>query len=261
VDGRSRYVTLAPGDVLRGGLSWSRDGRRLADVVTPLTGAAAPTRLVIHDAASGRTRSLLRNTRDSPLSTTWSPRGHLLAVLRDNLDDPAPPRIDIVDTRGRVLRRGLAPDASNLSRISWSPDGDRIVYRRRVGQSRLGPVRVLDLRSGRSTTVLPMSARATDPAWSPSGQLIAYASDHGIAIATPDGRSRRRLTRGGRLDEKPIWSPDGHWIAYTHMTRACTRPPGDGCEVDLFFVSPDAGSARYVLRTPDVVEREPVWGP
>jgi Tol biopolymer transport system component len=57
-----------------------------------------------------------------------------------------------------------------------------------------------------------------DPAWSPDGKRIAFASNrdgaYEIYVMNADGGNRRRLTRTPRRksSDSPDWSPDGRRI-------------------------------------------------
>jgi len=57
-----------------------------------------------------------------------------------------------------------------------------------------------------------------NPAWSPDGSKIAFASDrdgnHEIYVMNADGSNPTRLTTHMSFDGKPSWSPDGSKIAF-----------------------------------------------
>jgi TolB protein len=58
-----------------------------------------------------------------------------------------------------------------------------------------------------------------DPAWSPDGSLIAYASNQGdgphIWVIPAEGGSPRRITGATAIgDQDPAWSPDGKFLAF-----------------------------------------------
>jgi Tol biopolymer transport system component len=63
-----------------------------------------------------------------------------------------------------------------------------------------------------------------DPAWSPDGSQIAFASDRGpigmltlpdIYVMKSDGLDRTNLTNNAAVvDVGPVWSPDGSQVAF-----------------------------------------------
>ena len=69
----------------------------------------------------------------------------------------------------------------------------------------------------RNLTPKPVGAYA-DPAWSPDGRKIAFASNRDdnseIYVMNANGSGQRSLTRNPAFDADPAWSPDGRKIAF-----------------------------------------------
>jgi dipeptidyl aminopeptidase/acylaminoacyl peptidase len=92
--------------------------------------------------------------------------------------------------------------------ITWSPDGRRIAY------AHLSEIRIREIGTEYERTL----ASGSSPAWSPSGELIAYLDDAGaVAVVRPDGKGATALVRLPRrlpwfskrnLSYGPVWSPD-----------------------------------------------------
>jgi Tol biopolymer transport system component len=99
------------------------------------------------------------------------------------------------------------------------------------------------LPSGRERRVLAIcavdeSCLDTDPAWSPSGRLLAFtqgpAFQSRLAVARGDGTGLRRLPQLTPTDRQPAWSPDGRRLAFS----------GDGPQ--LYTVRRDGTALRRV---------------
>lgn len=88
-----------------------------------------------------------------------------------------------------------------------------------------------------------------DPASSPDGARLAFASHGWIWVMDLVDGSARRLTSGGEMDARPAWSPDGTRLA---LVRDDTR--------DTWIVVVDAGTGVEVLRenTP-AIELDPAF--
>jgi Tol biopolymer transport system component len=78
-------------------------------------------------------------------------------------------------------------------------------------------------------TIVPLkpgvAVAAGEPAWSPDGTKIAYASritGGGIQIVNADGTGTKRVT-SAPTDGEPTWSPDGTKLAYVHVSTGRRR--------------------------------------
>ena len=52
------------------------------------------------------------------------------------------------------------------------------------------------------------------PAISENGELIAYAFDGQIYVATANGKTHRAVTAAGSSASDPVWSKDGRWLYF-----------------------------------------------
>ncbi len=117
---------------------------------------------------------------------------------------------------------------------SWSPDGRRITFDsfRCPGNAAScdSTIFVMDA-DGSGQHRLTRRQGDRSPAWSPSGDRIAFARqvpgdlNYEIFVMKVDGTGVRRLTRNHVEDDLPAWSPDGRKIAFTHWP---TGNFGDG---------------------------------
>jgi TolB protein len=140
------------------------------------------------------------------------------------------------------------PEETEIAFVT-SRDGDYAIYGMRAdgsGQGRLSP------ESGEVVRTAQQAFFQVEPAWSPDGKRVAFASrregrSH-IFVMDADGSHTRRLTSGKHEDGQPAWSPDGRWIAFERDQM-------------LYLVSPDGGEPRRVTRSLGGEERDPAWSP
>ena len=139
---------------------------------------------------------------------------------------------------------------------AFSPDGESIAFR----SSRQGGGIFVMGRTGES--VRRLTDRGYNPAWSPDGTRIVYATDDAtiagrayvselwvVAVATGE---KKRIFEGDAV--QPSWSPHGLRIAYWKAFRQHTN------QRDIATISADGGDAVPV--TSDApVDWNPIWSP
>jgi Tol biopolymer transport system component len=129
----------------------------------------------------------------------WSPDGRWIASVDAN-------GIELVRADGSE-RRTLPVLYPQLSRAPWSPDGTRLVA------ESAGRVVVVEVANGREQVL----ADGFQPAWSPSGERIAFVRDRAIVTMRPDGSGATELTTPATpayRDSLPLWAPDGRTVAF-----------------------------------------------
>jgi TolB protein len=179
----------------------------------------------------------------------WSPDGRRIAFVsrRDGRS-----HIYVMRADGTGLRRVTNAPANDES-PTWSPDGRRIAFARDaelfVVPSRGGPARRIGDGVGGETL---------DPAWSPSGKLIAYDyrppgySIREIWVVGVDGKRARQVTRLREISTRPAWSPDGRSLAFQSDAR--------GGHVEIYSIGLDRRGLRRQTRS-EIDTFDPDWSP
>jgi Tol biopolymer transport system component len=150
----------------------------------------------------------------------WSPDGRTLAFTNAvNCNDVTCEhwQLWVVNvssgTRRMIARDGIEP--------TWSPDGKRIAYDRATLVPGTGPepsnlelvatgALVVVRADGSGARVLIRGA--TQPAWSPRGNRIAYKRRGDLFVVRPDGKRPQRVAKDD--EGPPVWSPDGDRLAF-----------------------------------------------
>ena len=108
--------------------------------------------------------------------------------------------------------------------------------------------------AGKDGSGVTSIADGVNPAWSPTGETIAYSCDGQICVVDMDDlENPRMVTLSALRSRQPSWSPDG-----SHIVFARQDPTNGGRNRnDLFSVAAD-GSDETSL---DVPGNDPAWSP
>lgn len=268
------------------GLTWSRDGQRLAFVVTEPDTAenTNPQDVWMWDARTNRTRRLTRSPKND-YAPQFSASGDTLAFLsaRGTGDDVKPAIWFLPLDGGEPFAFGRFEES--VGEIAWSPDGRTIAFTmldtlsRQVREWRkkkwdhvvedeqlqFNHLWVIDVATGEKKRLTSGAFHCSTPRWSPDSRSIAVivnptgTVDDGnlsdLAIVNAASGLTRRL--GVMMDDHLAWSPDGRSIAWAG--------PGDRAKfvekADLRVADVESGRVRVLTTALDEDAYQPMWNP
>lgn len=167
-------------------------------------------------------------------------------------------KAEIVGLDGSVARviHGVPPMAYGFA---VSPDGRTLAFV--DGQS----IATIPMAGGTPTILTGASIVATQPAWAPSGDEIAFSGtrkgNQDIYVMSADGSNLRRLTRDPAIDEWPSFSPDGTTIVYDNSGSTPLDDSGFSHTQELYRVAVRGGVPPTRLTSNNVDDSEPSYSP
>lgn len=208
---------------------------------------------------------------DANIRPELSPDGKHLAYLTSRRED------GYLYLRGHVMGflslAVASPDGKNphllraghdrISSYTWSPDGQQLVYSAVCMDPKTDdPTFDLFLtdRSGQKVKQLTHVMGATDPAWRPGTDEVAFVQneDDRAKLEEVDVKTGKIRDMGVSLGDRQIadlaWNPDGKLLAVS------TYMPGQGGKIAL--IDPDKGTIEPLTSGGSRIdENDPVWSP
>ena len=205
-------------------VSFSPDGTRMifsqyGERVSNATGLASSNpidvSLEIMSVAGADRRTLFHREGASAFAADWSAARDEIVLSVGRYFRPAglpPAQIGVIDPDGSDLRL-VVDDEVNNGFPSWSPDGERIVFK---GGRRLY---VVPAAGGPRVALTGPDYYSNFPSWSPDGERIMFTSNLGgdfdLYTVRPDGTDLRQLTHAPGNDAHSAWCAGGDWVVFS----------------------------------------------
>ena len=177
--------------------------------------------VMLMDVATVQSRPLKQEAGTMSFAPRFSPDGRWIVYSREKGGNTDIWQMDVATGAERPLTETAAIETSPF----FSPDGRQIVFESDQSGSQQIYVMPADGSAEPARVSFGEGSYGT-PAWSPTGDLIAFTKRNGdkfhIGVMRPDGTEEKLLTESF-LDEGPSWAPNGRVVMFTRQT-----PGGDG---------------------------------
>ncbi|PAU97821.1 Tol-Pal system beta propeller repeat protein TolB [Paracoccus salipaludis] len=177
--------------------------------------------VMLMDVATVQSRPLKQEAGTMSFAPRFSPDGRWIVYSREKGGNTDIWQMDVATGAERPLTETAAIETSPF----FSPDGRQIVFE--SDQSGTQQIYVMPADGSAEPARISFGEGSYGtPAWSPTGDLIAFTKRNGdkfhIGVMRPDGTEEKLLTESF-LDEGPSWAPNGRVVMFTRQT-----PGGDG---------------------------------
>lgn len=124
-------------------------------------------------------------------------------------------RIAVYDLKKKSTTDFKVPGTGSQWWPKLSPDGSELLYVQ--GEPPDGTsIAVMDMKTGKSVTLVANDLKPMHPSWGPDGSFIVYASlrDHEIHRLDLATQKNQTLTSGHAFKLYPVVTPDGKYVVY-----------------------------------------------
>ena len=215
---------------------WSPTGEQIL-FASNRDGALETRDLYLMDADGKNVKRIFGKSGDRR-HPTWSPDGKQIAYTRREQGKGFIYIASIDGKKEEQVAIGAVP--------TWSPDGTEIAFI--TGAIERKQISLLNVRTHKQKVLFPKPAKPswmTSPAWSPSGDKIAFAWLHKVPlgqfadtqtiyIINRDGTGLQQVINDGTgRESSPAWSPRGDELLYTQYIN--------GKQTQIFKIGLDGG--------------------
>ena len=193
---------LSDGQGYAGQPAWSPDGKDIV-YVEGATQTNSAKDLYVVPVAGGTPKKITPGGKDLS-SPQWSPDGKSILYL-DNVGD----RNNTINTMNPdgTSPRILVSQGGNRS-ATFSPDGKTVTYYS-VSPDTGSDVFTVPVAGGATLNLTHLSAEDYEPAWSPDGKRLTWASrqssEFKIVVGDPQGTNIKIISSGQGSDYQPEW--------------------------------------------------------
>jgi TolB protein len=195
--GRARHISDRPG--LNTGPAWLPGGNALVATLS-FEGNADLYKI---SAADGKVIARLTDSPGNDLSAAVSPGGDQIAFVSDRQGTP---QIYLMSSSGGGARRVTYQGSYNQTpRFCPRKETPIIAFTGR-DERNVFDIFLHDMRTGKNDRVTQGQGSNYDPAWSPDGRLLVYASSRGgLFVMNLQTHKEFRIYKGGA--KNPSWGP------------------------------------------------------
>jgi hypothetical protein len=201
-------------------------------------------------------------------ATPQPQRGIVFVSGRDWDGERFDTEIYVMDADGSDQRRLTSSPGEDIDPV-WSPDGRRVAFasaRQQPPSTPDDPYRwdiwVIDA-DGSNPRRVTFDGHASEPAWSPDGQSIAYVSQRedgsDIFVTGVDAFEPRNVSNTRSASERnPAWSPDGQSIVFVGSAYDAVT---DVYTTGVYVMGNDGSDVRPVSENAGESYLYPDWSP